>query len=71
MERLWQLAQKLPALGAVSRDLIAKCISEDQGLGFFENIRQAAMYDYALPLHRESEIEGVLVTFYDASYIEK
>jgi trehalose 6-phosphate synthase len=64
------VSSKLPAIVSDSRNLIAKCMGENHGLGAFETTRQAAMYGYALPLHRESEIVGVLITFYDASYIE-
>jgi trehalose-6-phosphate synthase len=64
------VSSKLPAIGADSPNLFAECMSENQGLGAFETIDQTAMYGYALPFHRESEIAGVLITFYDASYIE-
>ncbi|MBZ5698706.1 MAG: trehalose-6-phosphate synthase [Acidobacteriia bacterium] len=43
---------------------------QDQGIGAYEQIAQSTMYIYALPLHRESKIVGVLFTFYDTSYIE-
>ncbi len=64
------VSSKLPAIEADSRNLIAKCMGENHGLGAFETIGQTAMYGYALPLRSESEIAGVLITFYDASYIE-
>jgi len=64
------VSSKLPAIVADSPNLFAKCISENHGLGAFETIGQASMYGYALPLQRVSEIAGVLITFYDASYIE-
>ena len=64
------VSSKLPAIVADSPNLFAKCIAENHGLGAFETIGQATMYGYALPLHRESKIAGVLTTFYDASYIE-
>jgi hypothetical protein len=63
-------SSKLPAIVVDSPDLFAKCISENRGLGTFRTIGQSTMYGYALPLHRESEVAGVLVVFYDASYIE-
>jgi trehalose 6-phosphate synthase len=64
------VSSKLPAIGADFSNLFAKCMSENHGLGAFETIDQTDMYGYALPLRRESEIAGVLITFYDASYIE-
>ena len=64
------VSSKLPVKVADSTNLFAKCVSENHGLGAFETMGQAAMYGYALPLHRESGIAGVLITFYDASYIE-
>jgi hypothetical protein len=68
--KVMAVSSKLPAFVADSPNLFAKCISENHGLGAFETMGRAAMYGYALPLHRESEIAGVLITFYDASYIE-
>jgi trehalose-6-phosphate synthase len=42
----------------------------DEGIGAYEQIGNARMYVYALPLHSDSKIAGILLTFYDASYIE-
>jgi trehalose-6-phosphate synthase len=39
-------------------------------VGEYEKIGNATMYVYALPLHRESEVAGVLVLFHDATFIE-
>jgi len=64
------VSSKLPVKIVDSNNLFAKCISENHGLGAFETMGQTAMYGYALPLHRESGIAGVLIAFYDASYIE-
>jgi trehalose 6-phosphate synthase len=43
---------------------------QDHGIGAYEHIAQSRMYVYALPLHSDSKIAGILFTFYDASYIE-
>jgi hypothetical protein len=59
-----------PAIVVELLNLFATYISGYHSLGAFETIGQPTMYGYALPLHRESEIAGVLITFYDASYIE-
>ena len=40
------------------------------GVGSYAPIGQLTMYVYAVPLHRGSEVAGVLVLFHDASYIE-
>ena len=40
------------------------------GVGGYAPIGKLMMYVYALPLHRDSEVAGVLVLFHDASYIE-
>jgi trehalose-6-phosphate synthase len=44
--------------------------SLDRGVGDFRTIGGTAMYVYALPLHRDSALSGVLITFHNASYIE-
>jgi trehalose-6-phosphate synthase len=64
------VSSKLPSFVGDPSSLSAKCMTENHNLGAFETFGQATMYGYALPLHRESEIAGVLITFYDASYIE-
>jgi trehalose-6-phosphate synthase len=43
---------------------------QNAGVGTYEPIGQLTMYVYAVPLHRDSEIAGVLVLFHDATYIE-
>jgi hypothetical protein len=42
----------------------------DRDAGGFETIGSTAVYVEALPLHRGTSIEGVLVTFHNAAYIE-
>src|ERR1700674_2723260 len=48
----------------------AKSEKENRGIGAYEKIGQSTMYLYALPLHRDSRVAGVLVLFHDATYIE-
>jgi trehalose-6-phosphate synthase len=43
---------------------------KDLGIGTYQPIGQLAMYVYAMPLHRDSAVAGVLVLFHDASYID-
>jgi trehalose-6-phosphate synthase len=50
--------------------VFAQSEEKDIGVGTYEPIGQLAMYVYAVPLHRDSEVAGVLVLFHDASYIE-
>ena len=51
-------------------EIFSKVIVEDQGMGEGAKYGQSAMYVYAWPLHRGTELAGVLVTFNDAGYIE-
>ncbi len=51
-------------------EAFAKSKSEDQGVGGFATLGQSRMYVYAWPLHRDTNLAGILVTFHDASYIE-
>ncbi len=44
--------------------------TNDRGVGGFAQVGDKTMYVYAMPLHRYAEVEGVLVTFHDATYIE-
>src|SRR3984893_5797936 len=50
--------------------IFAKSKGENRGIGTYEKIGQSTMYLYALPLHRDSGVAGVLVLFHDATYIE-
>jgi alpha,alpha-trehalose-phosphate synthase [UDP-forming] len=50
--------------------VFAACKASDTGSGGFTNFGTAPMYAYALPLHRDGGLSGVLVTFHDASYID-
>jgi trehalose-6-phosphate synthase len=50
--------------------LFAQCKTRDQGVGAYQQIGDSAMYLYALPLHRDSAVAGILILYHDASYIE-
>jgi len=43
---------------------------QNRGIGTYQPVGQLWMYVYAVPLHRDSDVAGVLVLFHDASYIE-
>lgn len=51
-------------------DAYVQARSDDRGAGGFANVGDKSMYVYAWPLHRGGELDGVVVTFHDASYIE-
>jgi trehalose-6-phosphate synthase len=55
---------------AVPPYVFAEAKATDQGAGDFATLDHASMYIYALPLHRDSALSGVLVTFHDSGYIE-
>src|SRR3984893_7090456 len=50
--------------------VVAKSEEANRPVGAYEKFGNATMYVYALPLHRESEVAGVLVLFHDANFIE-
>ena len=45
-------------------------LEQNSGVGKYGPIGQLTMYVYAVPLHRDTEIAGILVLFHDATYIE-
>src|ERR1700730_10261466 len=51
-------------------NVFATCKASDTGAGGFIKIGDMAMYAYAVPLHRDANLAGVLVTFHDSRYIE-
>jgi trehalose-6-phosphate synthase len=55
---------------AIPPHVFAESKAGDEGAGDFATLDQSLMYVYALPLHRDAKLSGVLVTFHDASYIE-
>jgi trehalose-6-phosphate synthase len=62
-----------PRLGAalkVPPDVFARSKQQDGAAESYESIGDLMMYVYAVPLHRDSEIAGILILFHDASYIE-
>jgi trehalose 6-phosphate synthase len=51
-------------------DVFARSKAQDRPEGLYEPVGGLEMYLYAVPLHRDSEIAGILALFHDASYIE-
>jgi trehalose-6-phosphate synthase len=68
--KLLAASTKIEQLAGIPPDVFAKSLSTDQGTGGFATVGQSSMYIYARPLHRGTELASVLVTFYDASYID-
>ncbi len=64
------VSSKLNSYAENSPAIFAKSEEEDRGTGDYEKIGMSTMYLYALPLHRDTQVAGVLVLFHDASYIE-
>src|SRR5712671_880224 len=49
---------------------VAKSVEANRPVGAYEKVGGSTMYVYALPLHRDSQVAGVLVLFHDATFIE-
>jgi trehalose-6-phosphate synthase len=64
------VSSKLDSYAEMPPSIFTKSEEENRGMGVYEEIGQAAMYLYAVPLHRDSQVAGALVLFHDASYIE-
>lgn len=64
------VSSKLDSYAEMPPSIFTKSEEENRGIGAYEKIGQSAMYLYAVPLHRDSHVAGVLVLFHDASYIE-
>src|SRR5580704_1790664 len=67
--KLLAASTKIEDRAANPPDAFAKSIASGQGVGEFATVGQSSMYVYAWPLHRGTDLAGVLATFYDASYI--
>jgi trehalose-6-phosphate synthase len=64
------VSSKLDSYAQSPPDIFAQTEAQNRGVGAYEKFAKSTMYIYALPLHRDSELAGVLVLFHDASYIE-
>src|ERR1051325_9848696 len=64
------MSPKLDAILEVPPGVFACSKEQDRAAESYERIGGLMMYLYAVPLHRDSEIAGILIVFHDASYIE-
>jgi trehalose-6-phosphate synthase len=64
------VSSKLDSYAEMPPSIFTKSEEENRGMGAYEKIGQSPMYLYAVPLHRDAQVAGVLVLFHDASYIE-
>jgi trehalose-6-phosphate synthase len=64
------VSSKLDAYAETPPPIFKKSEEANHGVGTYEKIGASTMYLYALPLHRETQVAGVLVLFHDATYIE-
>jgi trehalose-6-phosphate synthase len=64
------VSSKLDSYADTPPAIVTKAVDENHGIGDYEKIGQSTMYVYALPLHRDSQVAGVLVLYHDANYIE-
>jgi trehalose-6-phosphate synthase len=63
-------SSKIDGMAQNPPDIVAKAHSQNHGLGEYEQRDHSKLYLYALPLHRDSQVAGVLLLFHDASYID-
>ena len=68
--KLLAASAKLGHNAGTPPNVFATCKASDTGAGGFIKIGDMAMYAYAVPLHRDANLAGVLVTFHDAGFIE-
>ena len=68
--KLLAASAKLEHNAETPPNVFATCKATDTGAGGFIKIGDMAMYAYAVPLHRDANLAGVLVTFHDAGFIE-
>ena len=68
--KLLAASAKLGHNAGTPPNVFATCKASDTAAGGFIKIGDMAMYAYAVPLHRDANLAGVLVTFHDAGFIE-
>ena len=68
--KLLAASPKLGHGAEVPPTVFADCKASGIGTGGFLTVSRAPMYAYAVPLHRDGALAGILITFHDASYIE-
>jgi trehalose-6-phosphate synthase/uncharacterized membrane protein affecting hemolysin expression len=64
------ITSRFASIAETPSALISQSVEQDRGTGAYQTIRQSLMYVYAVPLHQDSEVTGVLVLFHHASYIQ-
>ena len=60
----------LPPIYAVRPQVAVQASQTDKGLGAFLDAGDAPTYSYAVPLHRNGEVNGSLTLVYDTLYIQ-
>lgn len=68
--RALAISKRLDQSASIPPDEFTEAKTNDRSAGGFAAIGNSTMYVDALPLHRGSMVDGVLVTFHDATYIE-
>src|SRR5712671_7313473 len=64
------MSSKLDSYVQNPPDEFMQSLEHNVGVGKYESVGRLTMYIYAVPLHRDTEIAGILVLFHDATYIE-
>ncbi len=63
-------SRSLARIATTLADSFVKTRIADEGAGEFITANHASTYVYAVPLHRDAALVGILATFHDARYIE-
>jgi trehalose-6-phosphate synthase len=64
------VSSKLDSDAETPPAVFAKSEETNRPAGAYVKFRESTMYVYALPLHRDAQVAGVLVLFHDATFIE-
>jgi trehalose 6-phosphate synthase len=68
--KLLAASAKLGASAQAPPKVFDNCKNSDTGVGGFATINGMPIYTYAVPLHRDATLAGILVSFHDSRYIE-
>jgi alpha,alpha-trehalose-phosphate synthase [UDP-forming] len=66
---LLAVTQELASTLTTVPSVMSEALRENHGVGAFQQVGDASLHVYALPLHRQDEVIGGLVIVHDAGYI--
>jgi len=68
--RLIAITKDLAPLMLTAPPIMSQALNENHGADVFQRLGTASVNIYALPLHRQEEVRGVLAIVHDAGYIK-